>query len=223
MDPSLGKYPIMLVKGERISFEQADELLIRTNDWDDDSIDHIWTDTVYSSAGIQMGTLNIPHPDSLSDFKKAYRVLDLEYTPNHRIMTRHILGPRGWADWDGLISYQLPTSSKWPLLIELEHEWRDIAAAFPFLDLKVQFAEQKIDNTLGWGEIDAGIKPTFRIRVKDGDIKADYEEAGFKRMDIKYKSKDDVRTMVRRHGSHLGRQGVPLTRLREALDRVKPL
>ncbi len=224
MEPSFGKYPIMIVRGEKITFDEADEILIRTNNWNDDSQDKDWTDVVYRSAGIRMGHLNMPHPDALRDFQKKYRVLDLEYCWNHRIMSRHILGPRGWCDWDGVLSYELPIQSKWPLLVELEHEWRMIAEAFPFLNLKVQFAEQKPDDTLHWGDVDREVRPTLQFTVAAGGIKTDYDpDKGFKRMQIKYQSKNDIRTMLRRHSSVHGRKGVPLDRLREALDRVKPL
>lgn len=214
----------MIVSGRRVTFDQADEILIRTNDWNQDSTDHDWTDTVYAAAGIEMGTLNIPHPDAIAQFKKMYRVLDLQYCWNIRLMSRDLLGPRGWCDWDGTIRYELPlVGPTWPQFQELVEDWVLIASAFPFLECQVQFVNQEITNAVEKTGAFMPLPPKFRIKVDKGKVVPDISERGFKRIKHKYESRYDIRTMMRRTGSHLGQQGAPIARIKEALDRVSPL
>lgn len=221
---TLGKYPLMIIRGDDVTYEQADEIIVRTNNWGLDSLDADWTDLVYRTAGIEMGTLNLPHPLDLDRFNKTYRVLDLEHTQTYRIMTRSILGPHGWCDWDGKIEYQLPVGGKWPEMHDLVSEWNVIAHTFPFLNMKVQFTDQDLsDIIMRTGKWDETVKPHLQIRVKDGVADADLSPEGHRRLKIKYQSRNDVRTMSRRASSILGQHGVPIDRLREALDRVSPL
>lgn len=222
---ALGKYPLMIVKGPAVTFDQADEILIRTNNWTLDSQNGEWSDTVYQACGIPMGTLNLPHPRDIEDFAKKHGGLGLEHCHNERIMTRNPLGPRGWCNWDGEIKFELPiTNGSWPEFADLVADWTVIAATFPFLECCVQFTDQELDSkVLSSGHFETGVKPTHQITVKFGKVKADISERGFTRMKHKYNSRDDVRVMSRRATSFLGQQGVPLDRLKEALDRVSPL
>jgi len=70
--------------------------------------------------------------------RETYKVLDLYYLTNERIMSCWIGGPNGWCDWDGTIGCNNKNIGKWPDVEAVAAEWGLIAEAFPFLNLRCQ-------------------------------------------------------------------------------------
>jgi hypothetical protein len=211
----LTKWPRLLVAGEAVTREQANEILIRTDDWWLSTNDHAWEVAVYALAA-DYGRPRQPERNAESaacgDFSKALRdwearlgILNLHYLDNARIASSWIGGPHGWCDWDGRIGCSNYNIGKWPTVEEVTEDWQAMAAAFPYLSLHAQLITDE-----GEGEVAA----TWAVR----DGKAALVEPVERIVDAK---PDDVEGMVFGLMFNAGRErGVSLERLREALAQV---
>lgn len=148
----LGKWPLLVVKGDPVTREQANDILIRTNSWwHFFTNDKGWGRKVADIVGfpIEPDYYAIDDMDKrmpmikaymaeMEAFRKEIGVLDLEYMHNARIASAWIGGPNGWCNWDGTIFTDDYNIGKWPGDDEIEQEWRSIAEAFPYLNARVQ-------------------------------------------------------------------------------------
>lgn len=206
----LTKWPRLLVAGEPVTREQANEILIRTDDWSMTSNDLAWKATVESVAA-EYGMPVEPPPGARSAAywaaNKAWRermgVLWLEYLGNARIASPWIGGPKGWCDWDGRIGCSMYNVGKYPSLEHLTSEWENIAAAFPFLKLHAQAVTDE-----GLGEVAA----TWAVM---GGRAALVEPVG-RVTPVEHLSVGDIFARL----DPGGERGLTLERLREALDQV---
>lgn len=86
----------------------------------------------------------------------------LEYMVNHRFVSMYIGGPHGWMDWDGTVGTSGYNIGKWPSVQEVKTELDVIAAAFPFLQMRVQLmpgeTSENTDDT----------RPLLQVQVGDG-------------------------------------------------------
>lgn len=155
----LGKWSRMVISGKPVTKKQANEIIIRTNDF--------WlstNDKWFKRELIEV--LDVPYQDRWPNFdinkmderKNELKVLDLEYLCNYRIVCNSIVGPYGWCDWDGTIggNYNI---GKWPSEGNVEKELKSIAEAFPFLNFRCQL----------WNEDDK--EPMIEFKVKNGMTK----------------------------------------------------
>ncbi|CAA9234089.1 MAG: hypothetical protein AVDCRST_MAG83-1226 [uncultured Arthrobacter sp.] len=136
----LTKWPRLLVAGDPVTEEQANEILIRTAEWSFMATnDKAWERAVYSAAGIALNDRHgWPDHDSVAAFEERHRVISLNYLGNSRIMSAWIGGPHGWCDWDGRIGCTSHNIGKWPSVEEVHDDLVKIAAAFPYLTMRVQ-------------------------------------------------------------------------------------
>jgi hypothetical protein len=177
----LTKWPRLLVKGEKVTEEQADEILIRTcvpaylrtNDkaWhamvirvlgfkSDDPPREMWADD--------------RTPERIAWFKERWAfndarseelgIIGLAYLYNSQISSSWYGGPHGWCDWDGNIFCNTHNIGKWPSSEDVTEEWTRIAEVFPFLDLTAQL----ITNEGGYGDEPGELAGEWR--VKDGVV-----------------------------------------------------
>lgn len=207
----LTKWPRLLVVGESVTREQANEILIRTDDWWFGTNDHAWEQAIYSVAG-EYGHPGSPYSGQAVGHYAAARawqerlgVLDLHYLENKRIASSWIGGPHGWCDWDGNIGCSNYNIGKWPSVEAVTEDWTAIAEAFPYLNLHAQLVTDE-----GEGEVAA----TWAVR--DGKA-ALVEPAG----QLAPVPADDVEGMVFGLLYSADRErGVSVERLREALAQV---
>ncbi|MFG1709157.1 hypothetical protein ACFLIM_38795 [Nonomuraea sp. M3C6] len=208
----LTKWPRLLVAGEPVTREQANEILIRTDDWYMTSNDQAWKAAVTSLAAeygmpVEPSSREIEALKASWAAKTAWRkrmgVLQLEYLDNARIASPWIGGPKGWCDWDGRIGCSTYNVGKWPTVEQLTAEWETIAAAFPFLKLHAQAVTDE-----GEGEVAAtwAVMGGRAALVEPVDEVARIEQL-------------DSAEIIARLGPG-GERGVPLDRLREALEQV---
>ncbi|GGS85224.1 hypothetical protein GCM10010156_49800 [Planobispora rosea] len=200
----LTKWPRLLVVGDAVTREQANEILIRTNTRHMHTNDRVWETTVHDLFGIARDKHGHPDWKSAQAFHDRYGVLDLTYLANQRIASSWLGGAYGWCDWDGTIGCSNYNIGKWPTVEDVTEEWQAIAAAFPYLTLHAQLVTDE-----GEGHIAA------TWAVKDGKT-ALVEPVG----QIASIS-DDVAAMAA--GLFLGtrtERGVSLDRLREALAQL---
>lgn len=146
MKVELPKWPLLLVKGDRITPEQADKVIIRTTRFHYlYSNDRKWNAEVKKVLGLrQKESLEHTPYDTWEEFERRVRVLDLRYLLNDRIATSNAIGPYGWCAWDGTIGAEgMHLKGKWPEVENVTREWRNIAHAFPFLRLTAQLVREE--------------------------------------------------------------------------------
>ncbi|HEY9372556.1 hypothetical protein [Streptomyces sp.] len=215
----LTKWPRLLVVGEPVTREQANEILIRTDSWRFFLNDQAWETAVCDLGdeyGMPVDSMRRLKPGEYSERwrdieadKQARRermgILDLHDLANHRIGSSWIGGPHGWCDWDGKIGCSNYNIGKWPTVEDVTEDWQAIAAAFPYLNLHAQVVTDE-----GEGEVAA----TWAVRDGEAALVEPVER-------IVDAEPDDVEGMVFGLMFNAGRErGVSLERLRAALAQV---
>lgn len=176
--PIYTKWPRLLVVGQPVTEHQANEILIRTNQWWWLSCnDRDWNRTVQRvavehgwPAEAARGTdAAINRTRTLMAWHERHGMLSLEYLGNSQVMSSWIGGAHGWCDWSGRIGCTEYNIGKWPDDDEVTEEWQQIAAAFPYLDLTAQCVDDEGDGQLcaQWrvrgGEVEYQPNPTTLI------------------------------------------------------------
>lgn len=163
----LGKFPYVIAVGHPLTREQTNDVMLRTTYWRRSCNDEAWNDMVVHILGLadQLNANLVEFSDGSSDWDWQYRtelihrfgesigVLHLFALDNPAIMS-HQRGA-GWLDWSGRIRARYTDGSKWTTIAEVESDWRDIAAAFPFLCLRAQIAAGDYLNDLPSGTVGA--------------------------------------------------------------------
>lgn len=205
----LTKWPRLLVHGNPVTREQANEILVRTNDWWLATNDRDFARQVYDAAGLAYkdahGYVNVDF-DDLKRFRDELGVLNLEYLVNSRVVSSWIGGPHGWCSWEGDISCSTYNIGKWPSVEGVHEEWKLVAAAFPHLDLRAQLVPDE----------GAAGRPAVEWRVQGG--RADMvEPVGLLRTPA-----DPTIDAFGLFSTHSGRErGVTIPRLVEAIEQVR--
>jgi hypothetical protein len=209
------KWPRLIVTGEPVTREQANEILVCTNSWDFCTNDQEWERQILSMAGEFGRPVRPEHGADFSLFREYYErcrdweerlgVLNLHYLGNARIASSWIGGPHGWCDWDGRIGCSNYNIGKWPDQVTVTEDLQQIAAAFPYLTMHVQLIGD---------EGDGGVLDTWAVR---GGQAALVEPAGM----LDRPAVSDVEgwfeaLMFDRHRE----RGCSIARLREALQQV---
>lgn len=215
--PIYTKWPRLIVVGEPVTEAQADEILIRTNGWWYlHSNDKRWLralETVLAEHGYPVeperrGASAEGDDDwairfrALESWMDRMRIVSLEYLHNSQITSAWIGGPHGWCDWEGRIGCSSHNIGKWPNDEEVTDEWRQIAEAFPYLDLTAQCIDEEGEGPLA-----------AEWRVKDGVVA--------------YNAEPSTPLAARMDEPSLfaclmpgGERGVTIDRFRQALTRV---
>jgi hypothetical protein len=170
----LTKWPRLVVAGKPVTPAQAEEIILRTQDWYDlGTNDREWELAVHAVAQRYGYPPPVPwwdeeraQPDAykarqvaLAAWKAEWGVLDLAYLDTDRIASAWIGGPKGWVDWDGSIGCRTYNIGKWPSEEEVLADWQAIAAAWPFLELRAQL----------WPD-EGEAPPVVEFRVANGDV-----------------------------------------------------
>lgn len=166
------KWPALIVKGERVTRDQAAEILIRTNCWPCSSNSHEKDAAFNAIAGLPVRPENSAFPgewgkhwNALQNRCEELGVLRLDYLHNARLTSSWVGGAHGWCDWDGQIWTIGNNIGKWPSVEEVTDDWRRIAEAFPFLRLRAQVLGGESGE-----ETEAASTPTAEWVVADGKV-----------------------------------------------------
>jgi hypothetical protein len=147
------KWPRLLVVGDPITEDQADEVVVRTTDWRYMcGGDAVWSAEVAAAAvSVGMPEEYRAVDDRVREPFRRYRafrawarrlgILQLRHLDNERIMSAWFGGLHGWCDWDGRIGCSSHNVGKWPTTSDITSDWLDVARAFPFLRLTAQVVE----------------------------------------------------------------------------------
>lgn len=141
------KWPLLLVTGKPVTPEQADDILIRSCGGYFHTNDRAWEQTVAAILGIETDACGLDWK-SADAWYKSVGGIELHYLANGRIASSWIGGPKGWCDWDGTIGCGNWNIGKWPDVPEVEEDLTAIAAAWPFLEMRVQLVEDEGEGAL---------------------------------------------------------------------------
>jgi hypothetical protein len=147
LSKGLPKWPGMLVVGEKVTREQAEEIIVRTSDLYFWCNEHEFVAQLYEVLGIslQEGFNSFPEDEDLRRVQEELGVITtLHYLGTRRIVSAWIGGPHGWCDWEGNIGSRNYNLGKWPSPSSVFEDWEKIAAAFPFPSLRCQLLDKEI-------------------------------------------------------------------------------
>lgn len=170
----LTKWPRLLVVGQNITPEQADEVLIRTaNPRLLQVNDQAWNATVARVLGLELGKYGHATTESVEEAVTRYGFLELVYLYTSRIASSWIGGPHGWCDWDGRIGCSTYNIGKWPDLEDVTEDWKLIAREFPYLNLTAQLVTEEGEGDLAaeW-RVQAGRAELVPVGAQITDVTA---------------------------------------------------
>ena len=200
----LTKWPRLIVAGDPVTREQANDILIRTNGRYNHTNDGAWERAVAAVYGITLDQYGSMEWKSAKAAYDRLGVLELHYLNNSQVMSSWIGGPHGWCDWDGRIGCSTYNIGKWPSVEDVQEDLDAIAGAWPFLRMHLQLVTDE-----GEGQLAA--------MWVVGDGTATLVEPG-EQMPIVELSESQM--LSRLMAPQLGERGVSLPRLREAVAQV---
>lgn len=143
------KFPAFLVVGNKVTEDQAAEIIVRTTQWPcknkDEKIKKILNDLIGPEKEIQ---------------KYIYRT--------NIIKGSNYIG-NDWIDWDGTIFFNGKNIGPWPSVYEISSDWENIAKTFPFLELHCQVMNKEYDHV---GDSIA----TAQWEIKNGKVRVFFPE-----------------------------------------------
>ena len=135
------KWPAMLITGEKVTEEQAIDIIIRT----DEAVTKpcLFTFGNNHDFGIQWAkSIGIDYDDDESE-PKCVDFVSLEYLYNHLLGSCWAGGSNSWIWEDGSI-FRFSNIGKWPSTEEVFDELKRIAQAFPYLKLKATLFDEEV-------------------------------------------------------------------------------
>lgn len=153
------KWPGLLVVGDKVTKDQAKEIIIRTTRWPLSSNNNK-ADETFNNL--------ISPPKEFNKGLSRIKPLNLTYLNNERITNCYIGGSKGWIDWNGIIFANSWNIGKWPSINEVTEDWKMVAQAFPFLNLRSQVLDVEIsqENPI----------PTAEWTIKNGKVEVQFPE-----------------------------------------------
>ncbi len=161
---NLPKWPQMRVVGDKVTQEQAKEIIFRTDRFLTESSkyaggnNHNFNELYRKRSGL--ASLDEQDWEADSVIREKLGVISTSYVDNSWASCAFIYGAHGWCDPQGRIFYQ-DNVGKWPSAEELIADWKAIAEAFPFLNLHAMFMS---------GEECEETEFVFGIRVQNGTV-----------------------------------------------------
>lgn len=200
----LTKWPRLLVAGDPVTREQANDILIRTNSRYLDGNDQAWMVQVAAVYGFALDHHGFMDWQPANTAFDALGVLDLGHLANEQVTSTWVGGPHGWCDWDGRIGCNTYNIGQYPTRTQVQDDLDAIAATWPFLRMDVQVVADEGDgDLLAMWQVDAGtavlVEPGPRLPANEID------EA----------------TLVNRFFTIGAERGVTPDRLREAIAQVR--
>lgn len=169
MNTNLPKWPQMLVWGQSVTVEQAQEIILCTDDFLTSFSDyaggnnHKWNTWARKTLGVDanFGT----NPGLVwrlqEELREAIGFIQTNYVRNDWASCCYVYGPHGWCHPDGTIGF-VDNVGKWPSAEELVSDWTALTEAFPFLALHATFMSGE--------SCEEDLQPHFTLRVKDGKV-----------------------------------------------------
>ncbi|OLT25850.1 hypothetical protein BJF83_22480 [Nocardiopsis sp. CNR-923] len=187
MNPSLlGKWPRLLVAGDPVTPDQADDIIIRTTPvWRLSYAQGQTRTALYDMFGLR------PHPtvpdapdlESVRAANAALGILGLNHLHNERIVSAWIGGLRGWCAWDGHIGASTYNVGPNPVADDVAHDLHLIAETWPHLNMRVQLALDDPDEgptvpAISWYVHEGAVRVVSTdqfVVVPDSTVDADFD------------------------------------------------
>ncbi|WP_433242386.1 hypothetical protein [Actinomadura nitritigenes] len=144
----LTKWPRLLVSGEQVTREQANDILIRTNPPYLIANDKALLRVVAAEFGVPIDENGEADYRASREVFERLGFLRLGYLHNDRILSPWIGGPRGWCDWDGRIGTSNYNIGKYPTREAVHEDLVAIAKTWPFLQMHVQLLANEGEGEL---------------------------------------------------------------------------
>lgn len=170
----LPKWPQMIVTGTKVTKEQAEDIIRRTDAFytycmgnDHDFIENakealcIPEDPLEGKYNFDNIHLLHEYNEKKDAFLKAIGYIATYYVENDWISCSWLGGPHGWCHPDGEIGY-CNNIGKWPTIKEVYAEWEKIAAAWPFLELEVTLMNKE--------EWEGDSEPVVSFLIRNGKV-----------------------------------------------------
>ena len=138
------KWPAMLITGEKVTEEQAMDIIIRT----DEAVvnPNMYTFGNNQDFGKQWAKLidvRYDYDESVYSRLECINFVSLEYLYNHLLGSCWIGGSHSWIWEDGSI-FRFSNIGKWPSTKKVFDELKRIAQAFPYLKLKATLFDEEV-------------------------------------------------------------------------------
>ena len=138
------KWPAMLITGEKVTEEQAMDIIIRT----DEAVvnPNMYTFGNNQDFGKQWAKLidvRYDYDESVYSRSECINFVSLEYLYNHLLGSCWIGGSHSWIWEDGSI-FRFSNIGKWPSTEKVFDELKQIAQAVPYLKLKVTLFDEQV-------------------------------------------------------------------------------
>ena len=138
------KWPAMLITGEKVTEEQAMDIIIRT----DEAVvnPNMYTFGNNQDFGKQWAKLidvRYDYDESVYSRSECINFVSLEYLYSHLLGSCWIGGSHSWIWEDGSI-FRFSNIGKWPSTKKVFDELKRIAQAFPYLKLKATLFDEKV-------------------------------------------------------------------------------
>ncbi len=138
------KWPAMLITGEKVTEEQAMDIIIRT----DEAVvnPNMYTFGNNQDFGKQWAKLidvRYDYDESVYSRLECINFVSLEYLYNNLLSSCWMGGSHSWIWEDGSI-FRFSNIGKWPSTEEVFDELKRIAQAFPYLKLKVTLFDEQV-------------------------------------------------------------------------------
>lgn len=240
---NLPKWPGLLCKGDEVTHEQANEIILRTTTFlmsNDKEWERIVADIMGAPPKRHHPSIHSPEReqkewnaycdevaawwDSLPTLK--YSVVEGgDYTRpvnllnNERIMCCWIGGPKGWCDWDGTIFTNNYNIGKWPSADDIVLECVALANAFPFLNAKFEVLNHEAGYGPGSVQYTGEIKESkvlLRVNIRDGQVSYDCVPSKPTMVDVNAIS--DATKLLSKSGYE---RGVSISRLKKAMKELR--
>ncbi|QDJ96288.1 hypothetical protein Xoosp13_101 [Xanthomonas phage Xoo-sp13] len=156
------KWPAMLVTGDKVTPEQARDIIFRTNGSYISTNDRDFEAKVMEYLGIPKGEYG--YYNGYDKLREKFQSLSLHYLNNDRISSCWVGGFHGWMNWDGTVFSNNYNIGKWPSVEEVLEDWAAIAQAFPYLNLRCQLLNHESSEDIEEPKV------TVEYVVKDGTV-----------------------------------------------------
>ncbi|MCM1322904.1 MAG: hypothetical protein NC218_01825 [Acetobacter sp.] len=176
-DLDLPKWPQCVIYGDRVTKEQADEIIRRTDNfyrWQFGN-NHQFVEeakrilripqyehfTEDSSNGDEFDTNWAAYDKARKEWNEKWGYVETEYIHNDYISCSWIGGPNGWCHQDGRIG-NCHNIGKWPKVEEVYNDLMTIAKAFPFVHMFCTLSDRE--------ETEEGGHTVVSFEVRDGKV-----------------------------------------------------
>ena len=171
----LPKWPQCYIWGKKITLEQADEIIRRTdyffnacgcggnNHEFNESVEKICKIPRFENfTGNEGAVAWDTYDEAVGEYYKKWGYVKLRYLYNDWVSSSYVGGPNGWCNPTGDIFFSR-NIGKWPEVKEVYEDLKQIAEAFPFLDIycTLMSGEYSEENT----------RSVISMHISDGKVR----------------------------------------------------